>query len=156
MSDLGLTWSNDALAADVAIESNDLKPDDGLRTAVVLSLFTDRRADPGDELPEGETDRRGWWADAVAEVEGDRIGSRLWLLRRAKPVPETLVRAENYTREALQWLLDDKVASAVDVFTEFLTAPTRALSLEITIHRPSVDPVTFRFGLTWDAEAALS
>ena len=56
-----------------------LRAERGLRSAVLISLFTDRRAEPGD-VPEGE-DPRGWWADVLGE-EGDRIGSRLWLIDR--------------------------------------------------------------------------
>lgn len=87
---------------------------DPLARAVVISLFTWRRAKPDDVLPAGD-DRQGWFGDTFAEVQGDRIGSRLWLLSREKIVPETLARAREYSREALQWLVDDGVASRVDV-----------------------------------------
>ncbi len=152
MSAIGLVWDSTLLAADLGIVSNDLYVDDGLATDVLCSLFEDRQAEPGDVLPEGETDRRGWWADAFPPVAGDRRGSRLWLLARSKETPDVLARAEEYAREALQWLLDDKVASQLEVAAEFITG--RGLGLTITIHRPDKDPATYRFGRAWDVQLA--
>ena len=70
--------------------------------AVVISLFTWRRANPDDDLP-GDL-RMGWWGDSFPTVADDRIGSRLWLLRRVKLTRQTQMDAEFYAREALQWL----------------------------------------------------
>lgn len=150
MSDIALEWDPAQAAADLVIEANDLKTDAGIRTAVLLSVFLDRRAEEGDVLPEGQTDRRGWWAD---EFNPDRIGSRLWLLERSKETPDVLARAVQYTREALQWLVDDLVAERVDVVAEYLR-PQRGVALAISIYRPALDPVRFRLNRTWAAEAA--
>jgi phage gp46-like protein len=152
MSDIALVWNTDAGAADFELDGADLLADDGLETAVMLSLFLDRRAEDSDVLPDGETDRRGWWGDSFPTVAGDKIGSRLWLLGRAKNTPDVKTRAVEYAREALQWLLDDLVASAVDVESEIMD--NRILALGITIHRPEVDPVTFRYNYNWAAQEA--
>jgi phage gp46-like protein len=151
MSDLALRWDGNTDSADIAVESNDLARDLGLDTAVMLSLFLDRRAADGDPLPDGESDRRGWWADALPVAEGDRIGSRLWLLARAKRTQETLTRAEEYVREALQWMLDDLVASRVEVTAEY--AHTSALVLTVEIYRPGREgPTRYRFDRIWRAQ----
>lgn len=149
MSDLALTWDVASFGADFSIVANDLESDDGLQTAMILSLFTDRRAEAGDDLPDGETDRRGWWGDAHPVVPGDRMGSRLWLLARAKQTQETLDLAEAYAREALQWLLDDKVSDRIDITASIPRADV--LGLEITVYKPQIDPVTYRFNYTWAA-----
>lgn len=152
MNDIALQWSDSQHSADLAIELNDLVQDGGLETAVMLSLFTDRRSDDGDELPPGDTDRRGWWADAEPVVEGDRIGSRLWLLDREIATQSVVDRAVTYAREALQWLLDDKVASSLDVSAEI---PRRGMiGLVVTIYRPQKDPVKYRFDNVWKAQEA--
>ena len=145
--DIGLTWGE--WAADFEVSANDLESDDGLRTAVLLSLFTDRRAEDGDVLPDSETDRRGWWGDNHPVVAGDKIGSRLWLLARSKQTPDVLARAEEYAREALQWLIEDKVASRVDVESGIVR--NGVLGLAVTIDRPEVDPVKFQFNYTWES-----
>ncbi len=152
MSDFALAYDFDTLVSDLVIDENDLASDAGLETAVQLSLFCDRRAELGDVLPLGETDRRGWWADALADVPDDKFGSRLWLLDRAKPTAEALVRAEEYAREALQWLLDDKVAEAISVT---VTYPSRGVrSLLVHVQRPTMDSVEFRFNHTWASQEA--
>lgn len=48
---------------------------DPLTRAVVISLFTHRRADPDDnaDVP------MGWWGDTWPVVANDRYGSKLWL-----------------------------------------------------------------------------
>jgi phage gp46-like protein len=150
MSDIALRWA--VVAGDVAIEGDDLARDDGLETAVILSLFTDRRADDSDPLPDGHTDRRGWWGDDRPAVAGDRIGSRLWLLARETQRAQVLGRAEAYVREALAWLLTDQVAAAVDVTVEF-TRPGW-LGIAVAIRRPLGPPVDFRFTYLWIAQEA--
>jgi len=120
--------------ADLAVASGDLLTDDGLLTAVVVSLFTDRQAEATDELPAGETDRKGWWADAtLPRLTGapDKIGSRLWLLRREKQLPEVVARAREYATEALQWLLTEH---RVDGLTVTATVPERGmLQLQVAL-----------------------
>lgn len=142
---------------DLVIDANDLFADDGLRTAVLLSLFTDRRALSTDELPGGGDDRKGWWGDAVPVNEApdgrlDLIGSRLWLLAREKRVPSVLARARQYATEALAWLIQDKVVRAVDIAASFQGLDQ--IRLEIALTRPNSEMVRFQFNLTWAAEAA--
>lgn len=150
MGDIALQWSLDAGGADLLIENDDLASDEGLRTAVLLSLFTDRRANDDDVLPGEDDDRRGWWADEFLQVEGDRMGSRLWLLDRSKRTADVVPRAEQFAREALAWLLEDRVAAAVDVTA---TADGIVLRLDVTITRPTGDAVSFQFSHAWDGEA---
>lgn len=119
-----------ALGADLQLAGGDLMTDDSLLTAVVVSLFTDRQAEPGDELPAGGTDRKGWWADATlpATAAGgrDKIGSRLWLLGREKQLPAVLARAQAYAEEALAWLVEGGHVQAVSVSA---SAPARGVLL---------------------------
>lgn len=150
-ADLALVWKDEAFAADLALDGQDLLNEGGLRTAVILSLFTDRRARADDDLPEAGADRRGWWADALAEGEDGPIGSRLWLLEREKQLPSVVARAREYAEEALAWLVRDRIASAVAVEAE-ITAPTSAgggvLGLAVRIDRPS-GAERFRFDYVW-------
>jgi len=149
LADLALVWNEQQGAADLALIDGDLASDGGLETAVLLSLFTDRRAQPDDQPPSGDpTDRRGWWGDELADIEGDQIGSRLWLLDRSVNSNETARRAEEYVREALAWMVDDRVVSSVDVQID--TTPNRLL-IGVTLQRPGRDAVSFRFAHVWDA-----
>lgn len=161
LADLALTWSNTTGTADLSMIDSDLASERGLMTAVVLSLFTDRRAEDDDKPPSGDArDRRGWWADQFADVEGDLFGSRLWLLARSKRTKETVLRAKEYANEALAWMLEDRVVSGIDVTVDTsATAPalfakyglqSSALLIAVGLQRPGRDPVSFRFAHTWD------
>ena len=117
---------------DIALGDYDLTSDQGLRTAVLISLFTDRRADDDDQLPDGSNDRRGYWGDSYPDIDGDELGSRLWLLSREKQTTDVLIRAREYCQEALQWLIDDGIASTVEVDNEWLRQGVMAIYITIT------------------------
>ncbi|MGY2163748.1 phage GP46 family protein [Pseudomonas tolaasii] len=109
--------------------SNNLKH--ALTRAVLISLFTWRRAATDDVVDDGE--RFGWWGDSFPTVADDRIGSRLWLLRRVKLTRQTQLDAEFYAREALQWLIDDGHCSAIDVVSERLDDRRLNLRTQLTL-----------------------
>jgi len=149
LADLALTWSNTRGSADLSMIDSDLASDRGLETAVLLSLFLDRRAQPDDVPPSGDpNDRRGWWADQFATVEGDLIGSRLWLLDRSVITSETARQAEQYVREAVQWLIDDQVVSAFDVTID--TSRREVMLIGLDVHRPGRDVLSLKFDHVWD------
>lgn len=148
MSDLALSFDGSTLTADLLFDGFSLVTDDSLRTAVVISLFSDRRAVDDDRLPDGGNDRRGWWADTFAPIEGDRIGSRLWLLSREKQLREVVARAEEYAREALEWLIEDGVAASLVVTGSI--PRTGWLRLDVEIVRPG-NAETSRYFFAWEA-----
>lgn len=113
--------------------------------AVVISLFTWRRANDDDQLP-GDS-RMGWWGDSYEQTTGDKIGSRIWLLSRSTITDQTATDLVAYARECLQWLLDDNVASSIDV-----SAVRRGLDridMVISITQATGEPVVLRFDNVW-------
>lgn len=152
MADIALV-QDDYGGWDVALDGYDLLRDGGLETAVVISLFTDRRA-TSDQLPAGlpAADLRGYWGDVRTAASGDQTGSHLWLLSREKETAETLSRARKYAREALQWMIDDKVSTRIDVRASY---PRRGfILLEIDIYRPGGKVARYRYHYEWAAQAA--
>lgn len=149
--DIAILWS-DQHVGDIATTGSDLQTDAGLETAIIISLFSDRRAAFGEELPAGETSRRGFWGDVEPPVPGDVIGSKLWLLYREKQLPSVIARAEEYARESLQWLLDDRVATRVDVLVE--STAFQRLDIQVTVYRPNNEPAQFRYNYAWQSQAA--
>jgi phage gp46-like protein len=99
MSDISIAWSPALGRGDWVQLGTQLQSGNDLANAVMISLFTDRTANSDDIIPDGTNDPRGWWGDDAAVP----IGSRLWLLSRAKQTTETLARAQDYIAEALQW-----------------------------------------------------
>lgn len=138
---------------DLSLGAADLSTDAGLYSAVVISLFTDRRASAGDVPPGCASDVRGWWGDSYPPSEGDRIGSRLWLLGREKSLPDVARKAEQYAAEALQWMIDDGIVARVAVDAQI--QDVRTLALSIAMARPSGDVITYRFANLWEALHAL-
>jgi phage gp46-like protein len=147
LADLALLWSNATGDADLTMIDSDLASDRSLATAVLLSLFTDRRAHDDDVPPSGDSrDRRGWWADQFAVVGGDLIGSRLWLLDRSTLTNENALKAKQYALEALQWMLDDAVVASIDVT---VTNTSNGRLIVVAVQRPSGDRTTFSFDPAW-------
>jgi len=136
--EIRLSWDDIFLEGDLSyLPSGDVESETGFVSAVIISLFTDRRAKIDDELPDpNNKDRRGWWGDlASPDVEGDQIGSKLWLLERSKTTPDVLYKAKKYAEECLQWMIEDGHASKVEVETERQSTPGNdRLAIEIKIH----------------------
>lgn len=116
MIDISLSFNADLFQFDLFLAGEglvrDIQGDDGLLTAVIISLFTDRRANNDDPLPDERIgalpDLRGWWGDYILEEDAlDLMGSRLWLLSREKDMNVVVARARQYAEEAVQWLIRD-------------------------------------------------
>ncbi|HHA1670050.1 TPA: phage GP46 family protein [Enterobacter roggenkampii] len=86
---------------------------DLLSRAVIISLFSWRRAESDDQT----TEPYGWWGDTWPTIGNDRIGSRLYLLRRTKITNKTAVDARGYIEQALSWIIEDGVAAKMIVET---------------------------------------
>lgn len=148
MSDLRSVFVDLDRGADLALQGFDLAVDDGLETAVILSLFSDARARDDDKLPPGHVDRRGWWAEAYLPEENDEFGSRLWLLRSSKQLQASLNEARQIAEEALAWLVADGVASKVEV--EAFIPRDEVMGMRVRIHRPDGAQVPYRFETLWN------
>ena len=141
MSNLDLVWDNANRRGDWVVASGALRTGNLLKTAVLVSLFTDRVAQPDYQPDDGSADRRGWWSDSF---DGVPIGSRLWQLRRRKIAsrPLLIVEAEAMCREALAWMQDDRLVEGLDV--RVASAPAGAgssgnlLAFEVELFAPAI------------------
>lgn len=157
---------------DWQVVGGQLAVDDGLETAIIISLFTDRQADPDDVLPDdavgpfgtgtkGSGDTRGWCGDwittgALGVADGDAlptppdlIGSRLWLLHREKELPIVLTKARDYAAEALDWMKTLSIVREVDVTTEISRPGVLGLLVQLTRLDGSI--ANFRYDHAWGA-----
>ncbi|MCP1216812.1 phage GP46 family protein [Acetobacter orientalis] len=162
--DIALAWDVTRAECDWVIKNGDLALDSSLRSAVLVSLFTDRVAPEtlsaldaavGLSAVSGAAggttkDIRGWWADAWAETP---IGSRLWQLQRAIKSGQTSLprEVEAICYEALQWLVDDGVAQSVVVAAQFSTTNRQAIEFTVTVQEPGRNtPQVFLFSWAWE------
>jgi phage gp46-like protein len=150
MTDIATRFIDLAAGADLVLDELLLEDDDGLTTAVVISVFTDRQARADDILPnadQGETDRRGWCGDDLNTNVADRIGSRSWLNESAKQLQAVLTSDRQYLEECLAWMVKDGVASKVIVRTFAPQQGVRAALVEI--HRPKKTVARYQFPYFW-------
>ena len=145
MSDIALVIKDNCF--DINVKNGDLESDGGLQTAVTISLFTERRV-TDEQLPELAESKKGWWGDMFPDIDQDKIGSRLWTLEREKRTTETLRRYEDYSKEALDWMLEDGVASTISVAASYDS--DGQLVGEIIITRPT--GTESRFQVNWDEQ----
>ncbi len=141
MTDILLRWNESLSVGDIETDGADLASEDGLKTAILLSLFTDRRAE-ADDLPDGEVDRRGWWGDSLAE-DGFRLGSLLWTLRREKQTTEVLRKAERHSRDALAWMVEDGVLRKAEADAAW--RPPQLMCLDVRVTRPDGTILEYQF-----------
>ncbi len=142
--DIEFFWNAQQFQADYKVVNSELAHDHDIKTAVIISLFTDRRAADDDLLPYANASKRGWWADALLTR---RIGSRLWLLSREKQLQSVVNRAREYAKEALQWLLDDGVVKTIVVDAQNISAGV--LALYVRIERNNAPPASYKFEFAW-------
>ena len=134
---------------DISVVAGDLASDRGLQTALLLSLFVDRRASREELERFGMPldDPRGWWGDNHPEVEGDQYGSKLWLLERAKQTQDTLNFARETSRESTEWMFEDGVVTErVQIDAAY---PARGLmALGVVAQRPNTPAE--RYAFVWE------
>ena len=149
MLDLQISSDSIGVEFDLAFLRSDLVSESGLRNAVLISLFTDARVD-AEEIPTGDTDPRGWFGDLVSGDKTDKIGSKLWLLKRKKQTDDIPGLAEEYCEEALGWMIDDNIAKSVQASAAWIGVGKLGIAIEI--QKP--DGKTFKFETAWLTEAA--
>jgi len=129
-----------------------------LATAVIVALGTNALASDTEILPDPDSsDRQGWWGDTDAPniwPGSWPVGSKLWLLRRAKINPPnakegaTLQRVIDYCRQALQPLVDNRICSTFTVTAE--RTGLEAIMSYITIYRGPQPVISLQYQILWD------
>ena len=94
---------------DAVVEGNDLKTDNTILTAVILSIFTD-----GSKPYIGN------------QINGNTYGNKQYNI--SKLSDENIKKYENGLYECLQWLIDDTIVSAI------IVTVTRVSSNAITVY----------------------
>lgn len=152
--EIKMRWDSEDQVGDITFINGDFEGEAGLETAVLISLFTDRRAKEDDEVDD-LNDKRGWWADQISENadEEDQIGSRLWLLDRQAITNTTLLRVKSFATEALSWMIDDGIAARVDIATEKMSYPDDdKIAMKVDIFKTDGTTETFKFDNLWEGQ----
>lgn len=148
MADVKIKFKD--LIFDISYVLGGLETEIGLENAVLISLFTDARI-LEEELPKNEIIRGGWFGDAISDYANDRIGSKLWLLDRTSNLKDARNKAEQYAREALDWMIIDGVAQSITV--KAFVSNRERIDLDINILKPNERATFFwRFQLFWEGQ----
>jgi phage gp46-like protein len=133
-------------------DSGDIKSADAFDTSILVSLFTDRRAEPS-EVVEASL-RRGWIGnESTPDFE---IGSKLWLFYQNRNTLDTMNGIVDAAQEALQWMVQDSIPASGTTIANAVSASatlvpgSSEIRLTIEIERPS-SRVEKRYFDLWDA-----
>jgi len=118
----GTSWNEALQEFDWQISGTSLKDDDQLFNAVMLCLFTDKRARDDATLPGDDDDPRGWWGNYVdvdSAAGEQELGSHLWLFERVAMTDENLKGIEDAVRDALLPLVNSGMVASTSVSVEW-------------------------------------
>lgn len=101
-------------AYDIDFSNGDFDLTDGLDTAIILSIFGEKRAT---KTQVSETLlRRGHFTNEFSDVENYEVGSRQWLYtEQVANSQSNLSLLENSIRDGLQWMTQDDIVSNITV-----------------------------------------
>ena len=95
---------------DIDFSNGDFDLTDGLDTAIILSIFAEKRASKT-QIVEPLL-RRGHFTNEFSEVEDYEVGSKQWLFSEQVANSESnLSLLENTIRDGLQWMIQDDIIS---------------------------------------------
>jgi len=104
--------------------------DEGLQTGVYLSLFGGA----------------SWFANSIIEKESEKINSDFEdVLKATPPSSQGLLTIEDAGKRNLQWLIDDEIATDVDVVVAL--PETSKLEIEVTVSK--INGEENKFLLNW-------
>lgn len=153
---------------DWLMDGPDLADEDGLETAVLISLFTDRLADADDVVPGalttelgGPPDRRGWWGDMPPDSSASvgppaLTGSRFWLRAGWPANAQTARRVELDAQEALSWMIEGGTAQSVEVTTRWIARDVLGLHVSIAQRGAQGSHKLFEYDFVWSPTAAMA
>jgi phage gp46-like protein len=112
------------------VVSGDIKSEDFFETAILTSLFAEKRANESEVFQSHM--RRGWVGNE--STPGFEIGSKLWLYEQARLTRTVLNGITTSVQDCLQWMIDDGYALSIKI-EAILTAT--GVGINVVIQRPN-------------------
>jgi len=137
--------AGDLYDVDIGV-NGDILSVDFFDTAIIVSLFAERRADES-EVVESRL-RRGWIGNEG--TPNFEIGSKIWLYEQSRLTRTVLNGITIAARQALQTLVDEGFATQIKSVDAVIT--TTGISLNVIINRPN-SKVDKRYFTLWDNTA---
>lgn len=137
---------------DLVLDGDDFAIEEGVETALIVSLFSDRRA-ASDEVSD-PLKRRGWIGNQVAEVPGDNFGSGLWLYDQSRLDPQSANGLRLEAMQALEWMIDEGLATDVEAAVEAVQG-RRTTILAVDLGQTSGNPLSKAYRLADSTQRGL-
>jgi len=129
---------------DLSVGANgDLETVAGFDTAILMSVFCERRAS-ADQVPTPRL-RRGWIGNEDGDDPDFEIGSLIWLYEQARLNSDTANGVESHANTALAWFLEDNLLTQIETEASFSGAGVSLL----VIFRTETGPVETRNFELW-------
>lgn len=131
LTDISVRQGDDGIF-DIELDepNQDAQLTNGLEAAVIVSLFSDRRARE-DEV-RNPLKRRGWIGDLLTDIPGDLHGSGLWFYEQSRLTAVEAAGVAAEARNALQWMVDEELCDSVSVEVAY-NPSARAVYLNVTV-----------------------
>ena len=126
-------------------ENGDINTADFFDTAILYSLFGERRASKNEIIDPRM--RRGW----IGNLGAYENGSKLWLLQQSRITRETINKMRYESHAGLKWLVEDGYAVSIDNI--IVSVNNNKMNLDITIRR-SNDKVVRKYYTLWENTGA--
>lgn len=124
-------------------ESGDILTEQAFTTAILMSIFEERRASDSEVSPSQL--RRGWIGN---ETTPDfEQGSKFWQFEQARVTGTMLADLGSTIRLSLQWLIDEDYALDVIVQTPFLKNGIVCVNIDLIRNGSEVEHLFFEL---WD------
>jgi len=136
--DLLIKQSSSSSGFDLVLGEQDFETVDGMETTIAVLLFTDARAAP-EEISDPEK-RRGWVGNILRFTE---LGGMLWLMTQTRNTQEVRNKIIKWVKSSLQPLLDDNMASEIQVNVGQTTSRGISLSINIIVKNGETTKYTY-------------
>ncbi len=114
---------------------------DSLESKICMLLFTDAQCE-NYELPAQEPSKKGFWANPFDKTN---MGSKLWLIKRAKKTKNILNDINSYCMQALEPLKQDSIVSNFEINSHFENNSV-IVNIDIYTHQGKKEKLFFSFG----------
>lgn len=129
---------------EIAVSGGIVEMSGGLETAAYISLFGGNERDTGSD---GNSDQ--YWGNSLDTAKARKIRSETQNLLRSLPLTSgNLLRVEDAVKRDLQWMVDERVASSLEISTSIPALNT--LGIEVTV-KAEGEESTFTFVENWKA-----
>jgi phage gp46-like protein len=123
---------------DLSIKDGVVEIEEGIRPAILNSLFCDARNSSGSQRVAHE--RRGWFG-SIIPFYNKETGSQLWTLEQKRMTEDTRNLLVSYLQEALKWMVDLGLISKPPIVTSISSSGSK---VNVSV---KIETETFSFSL---------